>query len=243
MDIRSISRNATALTFDSIESYLTSVFLIECGSKVFLIDTFCGTESMAPILERLAGNPDNKELIVVNTHFHWDHVWGNCGFKGKDIISHELCRELLDSFWEAQIDKNKKHILGRAEKHLPNITFKEKLIFHNEGIELFHSPGHTADSISIFDYNERILYAGDNLEKPIVYVEDADIATYVNTLENYLNYRPKKIAASHTLELTEKDIVDTIEYLKGLSAGKQLHFGSEYEREIHNQNLLMIHKV
>ena len=74
---------------------------------------------------------------------------GNCSFKEKNIIRHEMCRNLLNQLWEVQINKNKKHITGIAEKCLPNITFKEKIMFHNEGIELFHSPGHTADGISI----------------------------------------------------------------------------------------------
>lgn len=242
MDIQSISSNATAYTFDSIESYLTNVFLINSESKVFVIDTFCGSKYMEPILNILNTKLSNKEVIVINTHFHWDHVWGNCSFSNKNIISHVLCRQFLDEFWESQINENGKYILGKAKKHLPNITFNEKITFHNEGIELFYSPGHTADSISIFDHNERILYVGDNLEKPIIYVENMDIDTYIKTLKNYLDYKPSKIVASHTLNLTEEDIFYTIEYLKGLSSGKEMHFKTEYERKIHNQNLNLINK-
>jgi glyoxylase-like metal-dependent hydrolase (beta-lactamase superfamily II) len=198
---------------------------------------------MEPILNILNTKLNNKEVIVVNTHFHWDHVWGNCSFSDKNIISHVLCRNLLDELWESQIKQNSKYISGKAEKHLPNITFKEKIIFHNEGIELFHSPGHTVDSISIFDHNESILYVGDNLEKLIIYVENTNIDTYINTLKNYLDYKPKKIVAGHTLNLTEEDIINTIEYLNGLSKGKEMHFQTEYERKIHNQNLNLINKA
>lgn len=240
MNIQSISHDATVYIYDSIESYLTNVFFIEHESKIFIIDTFCGSESMEPILNRVNNNCGNKKVVVINTHFHWDHVWGNCSFKEKDIISHEMCRDLLDQLWEVQINKNKKYITGIAEKCLPNITFKEKIMFHNEGIELFHSPGHTEDSISIFDHNEKVLYVGDNLEKPIIYVENADIATYINTLRNYLNYNPRKIVAGHTLDLTKQDIFQTIEYLKGLSTGKKMYFKSEYMRKIHEQNLCVV---
>lgn len=242
MNIQSISQNATVYVYDSIESYLTNVFFIEYESKIFIIDTFCGSESMEPIINRVNSSFNNKELVIINTHFHWDHVWGNCSFKDRNIISHEMCRELLDESWEKQINENKKYIRGIAEKHLPNITFKEKISFYNEGIELFHSPGHTADSISIFDHNDKILYVGDNLEKPIIYVENADISTYINTLENYLNYRPMKIVAGHTLDLTEQDILDTIEYLNGLSMGKEMYFETEYMRKIHEKNLSVVHK-
>ncbi|MBU3182062.1 MBL fold metallo-hydrolase [Clostridium psychrophilum] len=242
MNIQSISHDATVYIYDNIESYLTNVFFIEHESKIFIIDTFCGSESMEPILNRVNNNCGNKKVVVINTHFHWDHVWGNCSFREKNIISHEMCRDLLDELWEVQINKNKRYITGIAEKCLPNITFKEKIMFHNEGIELFHSPGHTADSISIFDHNEKILYVGDNLEKPIIYVENADISTYINTLRNYLNYNPQKIVAGHTLDLTKQDIFQTIEYLKGLSTGKKMYFESEYMRKIHEQNLCVVNK-
>lgn len=113
---------------------------------------------------------------------------------------------------------------------MPNNTFKKDIIFHEEGIEIFYSPGHTIDSISIFDYNERVLYVGDNLEKPIIYVESEDIFTYMSTLERYLRYKPKKIVAGHTLNIKEGDVTSTIDYLKKISEGKDFNFESEYEK-------------
>ncbi|WP_097025963.1 MBL fold metallo-hydrolase [Clostridium peptidivorans] len=243
MEIKQISGKSTAYVYDDIENYLTSVFLIEKKSKIYLIDTFCGSNSIKPIINEINKISQHKEVIVINTHFHWDHVWGNCSFKGRNIISHEMCRKLLDKFWEEQINKNSEYIFGEAEKHLPNITFKEKIIFEDDGIELFYSPGHTIDSISIFDHEEKILYVGDNLEKPIIYVESDDVDTYINTLKNYLSYNPKKIVASHTLEITKEDLLNTIKYLKSLQVNEEVKFESEYERKIHKENLKIVHKM
>lgn len=239
MKIERISKSTTMFTFDSIENYLTSVFLIEKKSKNYLIDTFCGPGSMGAIINQLNSK---KETIVINTHFHWDHIWGNCSFKGSNIIGHRLCRKLSDELWEEQINKNTKYIDGKVEKLLPNITFEEKIIFEEDGIELFYSPGHTVDSISIFDREEKVLYVGDNLERPIVYVESEDVSTYVKTLENYLKYNAKKIVASHTSNLSEEDIFNTINYLKDLMEGKKVDFESEYTRTVHKQNMDMIYK-
>lgn len=234
-----ISENCNVFIYDHIESYTTNVFLIEKKSKVFLIDTFCGADSMMPIKKALEGV--SKEVIVINTHFHWDHVWGNCSFKENMIISHEKCRELLDKHWDEQLKKNEKYILGNTEKYLPNLIFNTNINFHNEGIEIFYSPGHTIDSISIFDHDEKILYAGDNLEKPIIYVEDKDIETYIKTLKKYLDYKPKKIMAGHTLNLTEDNINQTIKYLNDLKNGCKFEFENEYMRKIHSENYNLIH--
>ena len=242
MKVRKIAANAVAFSYENIEDFVTNVFLVETPSKFFVIDTYCGSDAMKPVLERINHSSKNKEIIVINSHFHWDHVWGNASFIGKDIISHEICRKFLDEQWEKQMKHNRQYILGRAEKQLPNITFKEKIIFYDEGIELFYSPGHTIDSISLFDHNEKVLYAGDNLEKPIIYVENNDIKTYIKSLKNYLNYKPKKIVAGHSLDLKEEDIFSTIEYLKGLSEGRKFTFKTDYERKIHYQNISMINK-
>lgn len=241
MESIQISKNCNVFIYDNIESYTTNVFLIEKKSKVFLIDTFCGADSMIPIKKVLEYN--NKEVIVINTHFHWDHVWGNSSFKGNIIISHETCRELLDKCWEDELKKNEKYILGNVEKYLPNLTFKTSINFHNEGIEIFYSPGHTIDSISIFDHDEKILYVGDNLEKPIIYVENNDIETYVKTLKTYLDYKPNKIMAGHSLNLTEENINETIKYLNDLKNGHEIHFETEYMRKIHMENYNLIHEI
>jgi hydroxyacylglutathione hydrolase len=238
-----IGNNSNAFVYDNIESYTTNVFLIEKNSKIFIIDTFCGPDSIVPIKKIIENNKNDKEVIVINTHFHWDHVWGNCSFKENTIISHEFCRELLEEHWEEQLKRNEKYILGNVEKCLPNVTFKDNISFPNEGIEIFHSPGHTIDSISIFDREEKILYVGDNLEKPIIYVEDKDIETYITTLKKYLTYKADKIIASHTLNLTEEDIYQTIKYLRDLKNGDKIEFDTEYMRKIHNGNFNFIHGI
>lgn len=236
MEIKKLNNTSTAFTYDDIGSFITSAFLIE-REKFYLIDTYCGPKSMEPILKVIAQANSKKEIVVINTHFHWDHVWGNCSFLASDIIAHEKCRMLLKERWDAQLSKNQQYISGQVEKQLPNITFRERLFFHKDGIELFYSPGHTEDCISIFDHKEKVLYVGDNLEKPIIYVENNDLITYIATLNKYLTYKPKRIVASHTVELTEKDLYRTIEYLEDLSMGKEMFFSSEYENKIHQQNL------
>ncbi|AGK97210.1 MBL fold metallo-hydrolase [Clostridium pasteurianum] len=237
-----ISKNCDVFIYNELKEYTTNIFLIEKKSKIFLIDTFCGSESMIPIKKILADKYNSKEVIVINTHFHWDHVWGNSSFKKNIIISHKLCREILNEHWEEQFKKNENYILGSVEKSLPNLTFKGSINFPDEGIEIFYSPGHTVDSISIFDYDEKILYVGDNLEKPIIYVEHKDIDTYIQTLNAYLGYKFTKIMAGHTLNLTEKDIYETIKYLNDLKNGNKFEFESKYMRKIHQQNYRFIHK-
>lgn len=236
MIINRVDKSTCIFSYDNIKECTTHVFIIKKKNRVYVIDTFCGTESMKPVIEEIK----DKEVFVINTHFHWDHVWGNSAFKKDLIISHERCRKILDKAWESQIEENKEYILGNVEKCLPTLTFNNKINFHEDGIELFHSPGHTEDSISIFDSETKTLYVGDNLEKPIIYVENGDIASYINTLKTYMEYDAERIFAGHTLNLTKKDILDTINYLEALKRGDKIEFNTDYERKIHKDNLKMV---
>ncbi|PJI07883.1 MULTISPECIES: MBL fold metallo-hydrolase [Clostridium] len=231
--LKRVSKSSTVYIFDELQECLTNVFVIEKKNRVYIIDTFCGAEYMKPILKTLG----NKEIVVINTHFHWDHVLGNCSFNGCKIISHKKCRSLLDKCWDDQLNQNKEYVLGATVKKLPNMTFDSKIYFEDDSLELFYSPGHTIDSISIYDREEEILYVGDNVEKPIIYLESSCTEEYIKTLEKYIEYKPKKIMGGHTLNLTKGDILNTIEYLKGLMNGKNFSFKTEYENKVHSENI------
>lgn len=243
MKKKTINSSTTAFIFDEIEDYYTCVFLIEKPSRVFLLDTYCGTESMSGVQDYLSVLSQDKQLIVINSHFHWDHVWGNASFKTTPIIAHDLCYDDLNANWSLQVENNKQYISGCIEKVLPSLTFDGSLSFREEGLEIFHSPGHTRDCISIFDRHEGALYVGDNLEKPIIYVEDPDIDTYLKTLRYYLALSADTIHASHTLALANTDIRDTIAYLEKLRNDLPVEFSSEYARRIHAENRAMLRRT
>jgi len=236
VELQKISPQTIAITFNTIASYLTHTYLLDRAGKYYLIDTYNGPDIIKTALE-LSNIDPGKEIVVINTHFHWDHVWGNCAFPDHKIISHKLCREYLDQCWDDQLEKNRAYVTGAVTKVLPNWTFTDKIWLEDAQLELFHSPGHTQDSISVFDHQEKTLYVGDNLERPIIYVESNDLATYIKTLENYSSYQPERIISGHTLDLSEADIQDAIAYLQALQAGEKIVFRTEYERSIHQQNL------
>ena len=56
---------------------------------------------MAPIIENI---DNSKPIIVINTHYHWDHIWENGVFKDR-LFFHKLCREIIDSKWDDMLIK------------------------------------------------------------------------------------------------------------------------------------------
>jgi glyoxylase-like metal-dependent hydrolase (beta-lactamase superfamily II) len=242
MKTREINNHTTAFIFDEITGFETAVFLINKPNRYYLIDTFCGADSMRAVLSYIEGLPDRKRLVVINTHFHWDHIWGNCMFRNRDIISHVACRTLIEKNWDEQQETNKEYIMGNNEMTLPNLTFQQSLKYEDDGIEIFHSPGHTRDSISIFDTEQSTLFVGDNIEKPLMFLENKDLNSYLITLEKYIDYQPELIIASHSIDITKEDLTMSINYIKDLISETPISFEDSFVQLIHKKNMLVMNK-
>lgn len=240
MKIETISPRSIAYIFDELNPIQTCVYHIEGPVHQFLIDTYCGTDYLEEVLKKI--NSIDKPLIVINTHSHWDHIWGNCAFAGHSIISHSYCRKDCNETWEDELEKNKQYAKGNCTKTLPNITFEKSLEFAEDGILLFHTPGHSRDSISIFDEVHRVMYAGDNIELPLVYLNHANLDMYEVSLRQTLTFRALRYTASHTLSFTEQDIIQLISYITKLKRQEQQTFDDPYANSIHQQNLQLLEK-
>jgi glyoxylase-like metal-dependent hydrolase (beta-lactamase superfamily II) len=158
--IQEIKSRSVVFTFDATPDWDLNIHLILGDKYNYLIDTGLGSENMEPVKQHLQ---PGKPVIVINTHYHWDHVWGNVAFGGSAIISHSLCRQRLEERWDAMIRKNRQYISGDVQMCLPNLVFEDGLYFPDDGIRIFYTPGHTEDGISVFDEQDKVLNAGDNI--------------------------------------------------------------------------------
>lgn len=148
------------ITLAAFPDYLpTNIGLILGEKRNYLIDTALGKNSVVPVINFIGKT--EKPLVVINTHAHIDHVWGNHVFKDNLIISHSICRNELDKTWDKDFREKKHFADGEVSKCLPNVTFEDSLHFADDGIFLFHSPGHTAGCISVYDEIEKVMYVGD----------------------------------------------------------------------------------
>ena len=61
-----------------------NIYLILGTDTALLLDTGCGLSPLKPIVDELIGK---RNLIVVNSHYHWDHPLGNVEFG--EVYIHE----------------------------------------------------------------------------------------------------------------------------------------------------------
>jgi len=168
----------------------------------FIIDTGFGSGSVAPMLEYIDGVEfaRGKPIVVINTHSHWDHVWGNCVFEKNLIIAHPLWNKFADRDWDKDMQKFARYVDGDARKCPPNMTFEDVLRFPDDSVTIFHSSGHSADCISVYDETDKILYAGDNIgdtdSEPVPYIE-TDVPTFERMIETYRKYPFQTCISGH----------------------------------------------
>lgn len=185
MQIRKIKNRGILFTHSNPEWDL-NIYIIMGRQYNYIIDTGLGSLNIDPIKEYIKNN--NKETIVINTHYHWDHVWGNGSLRDFKIISHKLCREMIQSKWEEMLENNKQYCYGEVEMYLPNLVFEDELYFPEDKIKLFYTPGHTLDSISVLDEEENVLLVGDNVgdsEEDIIPSIYCGKDVYIETMKKY----------------------------------------------------------
>jgi glyoxylase-like metal-dependent hydrolase (beta-lactamase superfamily II) len=214
MEKISMGKRGQIFVFDDLDGCPTHVYSIIADHHVFVIDTYLGASYLESILKYLKDFRETRKTVIINTHYDWDHIWGNAAFPNALFIAHEYFPKQLELHFEDQLIENQKYIRDDVKLPTPNITFSKKMTFLGEGIEIFHSPGHTSDSISIYDSREEVLIVGDNVEEPKPYENDVDRETFTSTLESYLKYPFKYLIAGHYWAKDDSMIRENITKLK-----------------------------
>ena len=164
------------------------------GESVLLIDTRASHRQARELKKDVGRITTLPVEWVVNSHFHWDHTWGNWEFRAGEIWGHEACRRRLVDHGEA----DKAAVLDRdpgalEEMGLGGMTGEELLaelaetvivppekVFERTAsidiggrtVELSHfGRGHTDSDIVIAPSNSHVVFAGDLIEEgyPPVY--------------------------------------------------------------------------
>lgn len=123
-------------------------YVVVGGEKALVIDTMNGIEDVKAVVRRITDLP----LMVVNTHGHCDHIFGNVFFDEAYLNP-------------ADLSLAKEHAQMR-ENGLPMPPFREirggdVIDLGGLAVDVIDLPGHTRGSILLLLREDRILFTGD----------------------------------------------------------------------------------
>ncbi|HEX7173124.1 MAG TPA: MBL fold metallo-hydrolase [Candidatus Limnocylindria bacterium] len=145
------------------------------GSEVGLaiIDTRAShrlADELRDELRQLAG----AVVAVVNTHGHWDHVFGNARFRGSPIYGHVRCATMILEHGEDQRARLLERYSAETAEQFREVELvpPDRLIEDTARIELGERQvelrhlgrGHTDNDIVVCVPDASLLFAGDLLE-------------------------------------------------------------------------------
>ena len=149
------------------------------GKRPVLVDTGFGSD--LPETERLlheVGVPPERLHLIVNTHYHCDHVGGNSGLQRKHGTS------VATYYAEAKMVNDRDMSVGGAEwlVHPIEPYHVDRALYDGDQIDtgsvvlqVLHTPGHTLGHISLYEPRDQVLILGDSVH--------ADDVSWVNIFQ------------------------------------------------------------
>lgn len=135
------------------------------SGDALVIDTAATQRRAGALRQSISRVSDAAPRIVVNTHHHGDHTFGNFLFvPDAVVIAHELCRAEMQA-----ADLGMQHLWpdvewGDIQLTLPSVTFRERLSVRVGDllVELLHfGPAHTTNDVVVWIPDRGVLFVGD----------------------------------------------------------------------------------
>jgi glyoxylase-like metal-dependent hydrolase (beta-lactamase superfamily II) len=236
MEIKNVGKRGTLFIFDDL-GIPTNVYVINGKKHVYILDTYLGPDIMEQVNQYIEQHYGGKPYIVVNSHSHWDHVWGNSLYTSSLIIAHEKCKEAMELEGLKKLQKHSEYKRGEVVLTYPNLTFTDKILFEEDQVLIYYTPGHSEDEISVLDLYDKVLFVGDNLERPIPFIMWKNLEKYIDTLEDYLKIDANIIIGGHTA-CEDKGLVEhNLNYVKKVLCRDTAEFEVGEYADYHNTNM------
>ena len=132
-------------------------YLVTGTKKAAVIDTMNGLEDVHKLVRTITDLP----LILINTHGHCDHIFGNIYFDEAYINSVDIPIAM-----EQTSHKEFAEICSKTGLSLPPfkpVSDKDTIDLGGLTLDVISLPGHTAGGICLLLNEDRILFTGDSI--------------------------------------------------------------------------------
>lgn len=231
-----------------------NAYLVIGDEKSLLLDTGMGICDIKKVAEELY----TGEIIVVNSHFHFDHIGNNYKFEKVHIFEDSYAKAIAQTGLPKegvgnQLDEDM-FLFDYPKGFVPDKyvipPYKVKVIedgyvfdLGNRSLKVIHTPGHSNDSIMLFDNKYKILFTGDTFYLGALYIHfdckefgKSNIHDYYNSIKRISEMLPdaKYLYCSHNdFIVNPNKINELLEALHSIVDNKRLetketHCGHTY---------------
>ncbi len=199
--------------FEEVISYL-----ILGEKRALLFDTGLGVGRISTAVARLTSLP----ITVINSHSHFDHVGGNAEFQ--EIWNRDLPFTQQNMRGETNVYSRdalaSERLCGalppgmsaesysiRPWKSTHTLRDGERVNLGGRELEVIFTPGHTPDSLSLFDRTNGLLFTGDSFYPGPIYLftPETDFSAYAQSVRRLagLQSQVKLLLPAHNLPIAE----------------------------------------
>jgi glyoxylase-like metal-dependent hydrolase (beta-lactamase superfamily II) len=199
------------------------------GDGVLVIDTRCSHRQAEQVLADVRSLTRLPIRWVVNTHWHWDHTFGNGAFDGVALWGHAAARDTLVSRWEiakesarADMPPDEQADIDDVVLTPPTEVFTDTATIDIGGrlVGLDHlGLGHTEGDAIVTLSDDPLLWAGDLLEEGNPpWFGDAYPMSWPATVSRMLDRAAGNVVPGHGAVMQPADVAQQHEELGTVAA-------------------------
>ncbi len=170
-------------------------YLISDGEDSLLFDTGSGRRPIAPLVERHG----RAAVEAFPSHMHFDHL-GNINAFGPVIVADLPMLRAIEL--DGLLTPTEDMFLGASEA-VPVPTFElarwvapgQSITVGSRDLQVLHTPGHSPDSVSLWEPDRCRLYAADFIYCGALYAQTpgASLRDYLRVCDTLLNDMPEQV--------------------------------------------------
>lgn len=194
-----------------------NLFLIEGSTRDLLVDSGFGLTNVKEFLSKKGFHP---KLIL--THSHFDHSGGMKDFLASEVfVTSQIFNHLQQKkFWGLEFFTPNSLNSVQSPENITVVTPNgltpntvDKISVGKYHFKIIPSPGHTADSVVLYDRKHKLLITGDTLYDGKLYAEciDSNKYDFIDSLQYLKTLDFKLVLTGHNRILNRAKALAVIE--------------------------------
>ncbi len=198
------------------EETVNAAFISTARGTV-VVDTMRTPKDGELLLGHIKTTTAKPVYMVINSHYHADHTFGNSSFEFPTIsteTTYELMKKRLENQWSTLTENN-------APLPLPDITFENelKLRFEDISMELVEVGGHAPGTTVVHIPEKSVLIVSDLVfSGRFPFMLDGNLGQWIDVLNELAGWEADYVIPGHGKPGGSEILTEQVKFLQDFSA-------------------------